>query len=183
MAFKIRVLLTIVGKGENASYQPVFTPFPTTFSKEKLYPFPKVFLKTFFFLRVVLTLYHTIPTFNGPKEEGFGNTVGIGENAGNQHFLHFTQCFLPYERETIIVTISNLSSANTFNFDQAKLFTKRQIFNWTKFKAFVDDILNVAKIMISVLGKKKLWEKEKILVTSIFSFSHNAFKSFLFQGR
>ena len=30
---------------------------------------------------------------------------------------------------------------------------------------------------------KTLWEKEKMLVTSIFSFSHNVFKSFPFQGR
>ena len=47
-----------------------------------------------------LTLYHTIPTFNDPVKEGFGkhwekekmlvkNIVGKGENAGNQHFLHF----------------------------------------------------------------------------------------------
>ena len=30
--------------------------------------------------------------------------------------------------------------------------------------------------MISVIGLKKLWEKEKLLVTSIFSFSHNVYK-------
>ena len=27
-----------------------------------------------------------------------------------------------------------------------------------------------------------MWEKEKMLVTSIFSFSHNVFKSLLLQG-
>ena len=27
------------------------------------------------------------------------NTVGKGENAGNQHFLLLTQCFLAYHRE------------------------------------------------------------------------------------
>ena len=40
-----------------------------------------------------LTLYHTIPTFNDPEEEGFENIAGKGENAGNQHFLLFPQCF------------------------------------------------------------------------------------------
>ena len=30
--------------------------------------------------------------------------------------------------------------------------------------------------------KKKMCEKEKMLVSSIFSFSHNVFKSFLFRG-
>ena len=31
--------------------------------------------------------------------------------------------------------------------------------------------------------KKKLWEKEKMLVTSIFSFSHSVFKRLLSWGR
>ena len=46
-----------------------------------------------------LTLYHTIPTFDNPKEEGFGNTVGKQENAGKQHFVLFPQCFLLYQGE------------------------------------------------------------------------------------
>ena len=37
----------------------------------------------------------TIPTFNDPEKETFENIVGKGENAGNQHFLLFPQCFLP----------------------------------------------------------------------------------------
>ena len=32
-------------------------------------------------------------------------------------------------------------------------------------------------------GKKTLWEKEKLLVTSNFSFSHCVFKRFVSQGR
>ena len=40
-----------------------------------------------------LTLSHTIPTFNDPKEEALENTVGKGENAGNQHFSPFTTVF------------------------------------------------------------------------------------------
>ena len=56
-----------------------------------------------------LTLYHTIRTFNAPKEAGLGkhclttlkktpfkNIVGKGENAGDQHFLLFPQCFQPF---------------------------------------------------------------------------------------
>ena len=42
-----------------------------------------------------LTLYHTIPTFNDPENEAFRKHCGKGENAGNQHFLFFPQCFLP----------------------------------------------------------------------------------------
>ena len=41
-----------------------------------------------------LTLYNKIQTFNYPEKKPFENIVGKGENAGNQHFLFFPQCFL-----------------------------------------------------------------------------------------
>ena len=33
------------------------------------------------------------------NEKTFENVVGKGENAGNQHFLLFPHCFLPYHRQ------------------------------------------------------------------------------------
>ena len=42
-----------------------------------------------------LTLYNTIPTFIDHEKEAFRKHYGKGENAGNQHFLLFPQCFLP----------------------------------------------------------------------------------------
>ena len=46
----------------------------------------------------MLTLYHTIPTFNDLEEEDFlQNILGKGENAGNQHFLLFPQYFLTFQ--------------------------------------------------------------------------------------
>ena len=45
-----------------------------------------------------LTFSHKFPTFNNPNEEGFGKHCGKGENAGNQHFLLFPQCFLLCEK-------------------------------------------------------------------------------------
>ena len=44
------------------------------------------------------TLYHTILTFNDLKNKPFEIIAGEGENAGNQHFLLFPQCFLPIPR-------------------------------------------------------------------------------------
>ena len=44
-------------------------------------------------------LYHTILTFKDHLEEGLGNTVGKGENAGNHHFLLFQHCFLLFQAE------------------------------------------------------------------------------------
>ena len=52
-------------------------------------------------------------------------------------------------------------------------------------EAFADDKSKVAKIMRCPLDRigKTLWEKVKMLVTRIFSFSYNAFKSPLLYGR
>ena len=59
----------------------------------------------------------------------FENIVGKGENAGNQHFLLFPQCFLPIQKKRISVFKLHLfcPSANAFNLDQGKnlLFGKR----------------------------------------------------------
>ena len=55
-----------------------------------------------------------------------------------------------------------------------------KILDVTKLKAFADDKLKVGRMMIVLLEDwKTLWEKEKMLVTSIFSFSHSVFQSVL----
>ena len=41
-------------------------------------------IPTFKTWQMALTLYRTILTFNNPKEEGYRNIEGKGENAGNQ---------------------------------------------------------------------------------------------------
>ena len=55
-------------------------------------------------------------------EEAFENTVGKGENAGNQHFLLFPQYFLLYYRKKSLATFK-LSSANTSNFGHSKILS------------------------------------------------------------
>ena len=55
-----------------------------------------------------------------------------------------------------------------------------KILEWSKLKAFAEDKINVnEKLKFGLRRIKTLWEKEKMLVTSIFSFSHNAFKRLL----
>ena len=44
----------------------------------------------------------------------FENIVGKEENAGNQHFLLFPQCFLQYQRQKAIL---NLKYALCLSFD------------------------------------------------------------------
>ena len=54
----------------------------------------------------------------------FENIVGKGENAGNQHFLLFSQYFLLLSKsEIIILTTFDLSSAKAFNLDQAEILS------------------------------------------------------------
>ena len=51
-----------------------------------------------------------------------------------------------------------------------------KIFVLSKLKVLADNNFNVAKMLQFLLeGWKILWEKEKMLVSSIFSFSHNVF--------
>ena len=54
-------------------------------------------------------------------KEFFENIVGKGENAGNQHFLLFQQCFLLYQREKLACVKKKMSSANAFNVVRAKI--------------------------------------------------------------
>ena len=54
----------------------------------------------------------------------FENMVRKGENAGNQHFLLFPQCFLPFPEQISIFSVAFiLSSATAFNFEWSKIFS------------------------------------------------------------
>ena len=55
----------------------------------------------FVLIYLLLTLSHTNLTFNNPGKKR-ENTAGKGENAGNQHFPLFPQCFLPYQGQISI---------------------------------------------------------------------------------
>ena len=69
----------------------------------------------------VKTLYHTIPTFNDPKEEGFGRHFRKEENAGNEQFVLFLSVFpILSKREIITIATFNFSSANAYNLNQSK---------------------------------------------------------------
>ena len=55
----------------------------------------------------------------------FENLVGKRENDGYQHFLLFSQCFRPYQRQKkkniYILAIFILTSANAFSLDRIKI--------------------------------------------------------------
>ena len=45
-----------------------------------------------------------------PREKTFENIVGKGENAGNQHFLLFPQCFLSFPNQISIFDLHLICS-------------------------------------------------------------------------
>ena len=93
-------------------------------------------------------------------------------------------------QETITKSRPNLEGrvpsyvGNTVKLYVIKSLPDDKILDWSKLKAFADNNLHVAQMMIYVFDReeKTLCEKEKMLVT-IFSFSHNVCKSSLSLGR
>ena len=74
------------------------------------------------------------------------------KNAGNRHFLLFPHFFYPFKIEIGILATLNTLSANAFN-------------------SFLNKPLFLRVCSSSLL--KTLWEKEKLFITSNFSFSRN----------
>ena len=98
----------IVGKGEIARHcflhnQIILFPFLHIFVIVSLYGAesekPKIGISgKGLTLKLYTTLSRLITTL---KEKALENTVGKVENAGNQHFLLFPQCFLLYHSEKL----------------------------------------------------------------------------------
>ena len=70
--YKRQPFQNIVGKGENACINSHFVPFSIFFKSEFLMPL---------------------------RWNAYENMVGKAENASNHHFLLFSQCFPPYQRQ------------------------------------------------------------------------------------
>ena len=66
----------------------------------------------------------------------------------------------------------------TWGFNQ---ITRRQILDSSKLKEFADDNFKLDEKLSKRV--KTLWEKEKLLFTSNFSFSHSVFRNLVSQGR
>ena len=64
------------------------------------------------------------------------------------------------------------------------LLQDNNILDWSKLKEIADDILKCTKVKNKCnRALKTLREKEKLLVTSNFSFSHNVFHSYISLAR
>ena len=110
--------------------------------------------------------------------------MGKGEIAHNDQFLHFPQRFLPiwttfcHFHQTWNCRLSVSKSLKLIIWERVNSLPNNKILDLSKSKAFADNKIK-AKLMIFVpIGLKTFWEKEKMLVTSIFSFSRNVFQRF-----
>ena len=61
--------------------------------------------------------------------------------------------------------------------------TNNKVLDWSNLKALADNKINMTEKLKIVFGRLENMEKEKMLVTGIFSFSHNVFRRPLCQGR
>ena len=91
----------------------------------------------------VLQLFNSLPHKSRPlttqRKKTFEKIVGKGENAGNQHFLLFQQCFSIFTKTKFKIGVKfSLSSAIAFNL------------NMFKFLLFNKDL----KVALQILGRK-----------------------------
>ena len=78
-------------------------------------------------------------------------------------------------------TVVVLSKFKAFAEDRLT-FYKPKILDESKLKSFSDDKINVTKSLKLVLERvENIMQIEKMLIISIFSFSHNVFKRLLIQ--
>ena len=101
------------------------------------------------------------------------NIVGKGENAGYQHYLFFHQMLM------LFFFLRDIKGCPL-----CSKLPKNKILGWSKLKTFADYKKKKLKMMTFMFDRvETLWEKEKMLVTSIFSFPLNVFKRRFIQGR
>ena len=108
--------------------------------------------------------------------ENFAKYCGKRRSACHTSVIvyHFTP-----KKCSIKISLILAPDNNTNRFQLVNPLPNDKFLDWTKFKAFADE---KPKIMISVFDNiKTLWEKEKMLVSSIFSFSHIVSKVFLLR--
>ena len=110
----------------------------------------------------VLNLFPNKPAFLHACSINVLNTVGKGEIAYIEQFLLFPQRVLYTFGELLTISSSlKLSSANSFRMKQSRIchllnsLPKVKILDVTKLKAFADDKIKVAQMMIPIFDTVK----------------------------
>ena len=103
--------------------------------------------------------------------KSFGNTEGKGKIARNEQFLLFQQCFL-----TIWRTFCHFHKIQNCHLQTPSVWNSLEFVFWQRVNPFPNKPWFLHVCSTSLM--KTLWEKEKLLVTSNFSFSHSVFSPF-----
>ena len=111
------------------------------------------------------------PWFLRVCSKSFENTVGKGQIAGNEQFLLFPQCFLP-----IWQTFCHFHQVWNCCLQALSVWKSPKFVVWERVNPFHNKPWFLRVCSKSLL--KTLWEKEKLLVTSNFSFSRSVFYPF-----
>ena len=119
----------------------------------------------------MLTLYHTMTTFDTLKEKALLKTLWEKKKMLVTSIFFFSHnVFYPMNITLMFSVTFNLSSANAFNLGEPKILSSgKGLILYHTIPTFNDFNRGLLKT---------LWEKEKMLVTSNFSFSHNVFYPF-----
>ena len=106
------------------------------------------------------------------KKKPFENSVGKGENAGNQHFLLFPGYFLSFPKQiSIFLSHLFLSSANAFNLDQSTTLSfAKQLITYQNVFFFL--------FLIQKSTNFTLIKKEIVINALINSFPKEKFENF-----
>ena len=114
------------------------------------------------------------------KKKPFKNIVGKGVNAGNQHFLLFPQCFLPFPKQISIFQSHSFCHLQMLSISTRSNFVVWLVVNPT---AMYRELIEFSPNNIIFHGKDRKHEKpEKMLITTFFHFYHNVFRHLLSQG-
>ena len=113
------------------------------------------------------------------RNNSFENIVGSGENAGNQHFLLFPQCFLLLSKTEIIMLSANGLNLVVIVFNS----TKRQNFRLVQIESVSRrQIKHNSKLEICFgKGRKHFGKRSKCWLPAIFSISYNVFQKYSFS--
>ena len=105
--------------------------------------------------KVVITLHHTIPSFNDSETKACEKIVGKGENAVNQHFLLFPHVFYKIKDRDYHVSNTKIVVCNCFQFGQSQNFVFGKDMN--EQKAFSD-----SKLTLSKMTNFRLFQMERV---------------------
>ena len=175
------------GKWRFKCWFPAFPPFPAMFSRNFIF----MVINACNCLARSLLLTKQSQLLMTLRKTAFENLVEKGENAGYQHFS-FPYNVLYYIRNKVqFLSHIILWSASALNMDKSEIlpFVSRFILSLFQTietlpnRKFAETTLNLVKMAeTSSNGQKTMWEKEKLLVRSNFSFSHSVFKRLVLQA-